>query len=115
MSMIGKMESHALRASNFLRAAWSAKSLVLLAVALMLSGCATPRKLMPTPNVYALDLEQPYAASLPVELRTVGVNLLYATDRLPQPRENGQLDYGDGRDMSLAIGEAVVNIGGEAT
>ena len=88
---------------------------MLLAVALMLSGCATPRKLMPTPNVYALGLEQPYAASLPAELKTVGVDLLYATDRLPQPREDGRLDYGVGRNPSLAVGEALVNIGGNAS
>ena len=113
--MMDGTESQALGASDFLGAARSAKSFVVFAAALMLGGCATQRPLMPTPNVYALGIEEPYAASLPAELETVDVNLLYATDRIPQPREDGRLDYGVGRNPSLAVGEAVVNIGGDAT
>jgi esterase/lipase superfamily enzyme len=70
---------------------------------------------MPTPSVYALGIEQPFASSLPAELKTGDVNLLYATDRVPEPREDGRLDYGVRRDPSLAVGEAVVSIGGDTT
>lgn len=70
---------------------------------------------MPTPTVYATGLEQPYADALPGALRSVDVKLIYATDRTPQPRKDGRLDYGVGRDAALAVGEAVVNIGGDAT
>jgi len=70
---------------------------------------------MPTPDIYALGIKQPFADSLPAELKTVDVNILYATDRVPAPREDGRLDYGMGRDHTLAIGEAVVNIGGDTS
>jgi hypothetical protein len=69
--------------------------------------------MMPTPDVYALGIKEPYAASLPAELRTVDVNVMYLTDRLPEHREDGRLDYGMGRDHAMALGEAVVNIGGD--
>ena len=68
---------------------------------------------MPTPDVYSLGIMQPYADTLPAELRTVDVNLMYVTDRDPEPREDGRLDYGRGRNHSQAIGKAVVNIGGD--
>ncbi len=113
--MMDGTESQALGASDFLGAAQPAKGLVPLAAALLLGGCATQRPLMPTPNVYALGLEQAYADSLPAELKTVDVNILYATDRVPEPRENGRLNYGIERDPALAVGEAVVNIGGDTT
>jgi len=68
---------------------------------------------MPTPDVYALGIKQPFDVSLPAELKTANANILYATDRLPEPREDGRLDYGLGRDHTMAFGEAVVNIGGD--
>jgi esterase/lipase superfamily enzyme len=89
-----------------------AQSLALLAAVLLLGGCATQRQLMPTPSVYALSIEQPYAASLPADLKSARVNLLYATDRVPKPRDDGRLDYGVRRDPALAVGEATVSIGG---
>ena len=66
---------------------------------------------MPTPDVYALGIMQPFDDTLPSELKTVDANIMYATDRVPEPRKDGRLDYGMGRDHTLAIGEAVVNIG----
>jgi esterase/lipase superfamily enzyme len=95
--------------------AWMVKSACLAAVALLLGGCSSQRSLMPTPDVYALGIEQPFTDALPAELKTVDVNILYATDRVPEPREDGRLDYGQGRDHSMAFGEAVVNIGGDTT
>jgi len=92
-----------------------AKGVILLTAVLLLSGCSSQRPLMPTPDVYALGVMQPFSDSLPAELKTVDVNIMYATDRVPAPREDGRLDYGKGRDHALAIGEAVVNIGGDTT
>jgi esterase/lipase superfamily enzyme len=91
-----------------------AKSSMLFA-ALLLVGCATQRPLMPTPSVYSLGIKQPFATSLPTELKTVNARLLYVTDRVPEPQQDGRLDYGVGRDPALAVGEAVVNIGGDTT
>lgn len=80
----------------------------------LLAGCASPRPMMPTPALYALGIEEPYADTLPADLRTTNVEILYATDRVPEPREDGQLNYGAQRDPSLAVGRALVDIGGDA-
>jgi esterase/lipase superfamily enzyme len=92
---------------------WSAKGIVLLAAALLLGGCSSHYRLMPTPDVYALGIKQPYADSLPAELKTADANIMYVTDRIQENREDGRMDYGLGRDHSQQIGEAVVNIGGD--
>ncbi len=92
---------------------WMARGGCLLAALLLLGGCSSQRILMSTPDVYALGIMQPFADTLPAELKSVDVNIIYATDRVPVPREDGRLDYGIEREHSLTIGEAVVNIGGD--
>ena len=92
---------------------WMARTVILLTAAVLLGGCSSQRPLMPTPDVYALGIEQPYADNLPAELRTVDADIMYVTDRLPEPRADGRLDYGLGRNHSQAWGDAVVNIGGD--
>ena len=94
---------------------WLVRGLVLLITILLLAGCSSKRPLMSTPDVYALGIEQPFSESLPQQLRTVDVNILYATDRIPQPRQDGRLDYGTGRAPTLAFGEAVVSMGGDTS
>ena len=94
---------------------WMSRGVFLLAAVLLLGGCSSQRHLMPTPDIYALGIMQPFADTLPAELKTVNMNIMYATDRVPEPREDGRLDYGMGRDHTLAIGEAVVNIGGDTS
>ena len=89
------------------------KRIILLTAALLLGGCSSHYRLMPTPEVYALGIKEPFAASLPAQLKTADANIMYVTDRIAEPREDGRLDYGLGRDHSQAIGEAVVNIGGD--
>jgi esterase/lipase superfamily enzyme len=65
---------------------------------------------MRTPNVYAQAPSNPFADVVP-QLRTNTVDVLYATDRQPLPREDGRLAYGHGRSPSLAFGSCVVEIG----
>jgi esterase/lipase superfamily enzyme len=65
---------------------------------------------MPTPNVYVQTQSHPFADVAP-PLRTNTVDVLYATDRKPIPREDGTLAYGYGRSFSLAVGSAVVEMG----
>jgi len=88
---------------------------LLFGAALALTGCAAQRPMMPTPHVYAEGIEEPYAETLPGDLRTAKVEILYATDRSPSPRSDGRLDYGIERSYALAVGGASVNIGGDAT
>jgi esterase/lipase superfamily enzyme len=96
--------------TSFTRLADSAGSLglLLLAVAL-LAGCPGPH-LMPTPNVYVQTQAQPFA-DVALPLRTNTVDVLYATDRQPTPRDDGILAYGYGRSFSMAVGSCVVEIG----
>ena len=82
--------------------------LMLLAVCL-LAGCQGPH-LMPTPNIYVQAKSNPFADVAP-PLRTNTVDVLYATDRQPTPRDDGTLAYGYGRSLSLAVGSSVVEIG----
>ena len=82
--------------------------LLLLAVGL-LAGCPGPH-LMPTPNVYMQTQSHPFADVAP-PLRTNTVDVLYATDRKPVPRDDGTLAYGYGRSFALAVGSCVVAIG----
>jgi esterase/lipase superfamily enzyme len=81
---------------------------MLLAVCL-LAGCQGPH-LMPTPNVYVQSQSNPFADVAP-SLRTNTVDVLYATDRQPIPRDDGTLAYGYGRSFSLAVGSCEVEIG----
>ena len=104
------MQRHDLKLLAFSMLPWWFRGACLLAVVLLLGGCSSQRPLMPTPDVYALGIMQPFADTLPAELKTVDANIMYATDRVPETREDGRLDYGMGRDHTLAIGEAVVNI-----
>ena len=86
--------------------------LLLLAVCL-LAGCPGPH-LMPTPNVYVQAPSSPFADVAP-PLRTNTVDVLYATDRKPVPRDDGPLAYGYGRSYSLAVGSCVIAIGEDVT
>jgi hypothetical protein len=77
--------------------------LFLMATQLAVS-CSSHRPMMPTPDVYALGIMEPYPDSLPPSLKTVDVNVMYLTDRRPEIAQDGRLDYGMARDHSLALG-----------
>jgi len=76
---------------------------------LLLAGCAG-RPLMPTPNLCIAGGSQPFAETPPA-WRSTRVDLLYATDRVPETDSAGQLTYGHGRSRSLAFGSAMIEIG----
>ena len=81
-----------------------------LALIFVVSGCAGPRLMMPTPNLY-LDESHDWYGDLPPRLRSTKVRLFYITDRVPEDAEEGNLRYGYGRSPSLAFGTAVVDLG----
>lgn len=94
----------------FARLAGRAGSLVLLLLAVcLLTGCQG-RHLMPTPNVYA-QTPPPSFDDLAPPLRTNTVDVLYATDRKPQPKDDGSLAYDYHRSPSLAVGSCMVEMG----
>jgi esterase/lipase superfamily enzyme len=95
--------------TSFARFAGSMGTLGLLLTVCLLAGCPGPH-LMPTPNVYVQTQAHPFADVAP-PLRTNTVDVLYATDRQPVPRDDGTLAYGSGRSFALAVGSCVVEIG----
>jgi esterase/lipase superfamily enzyme len=100
--------------TSFARFAGRRETLILLLLAVgLLAGCPGPH-LMPTPNVYVQAPSPPFADVAP-SLRTNTVDVLYATDRKPVPRDEGTLAYGYGRSFALAVGSCVVAIGQDVT
>jgi len=83
-------------------------------LALLLTACAGPRKMMPTPNVH-LDQKRDFFGELHPSLKSTEVPLFFITDRSPEQDEQGNLRYGYGRTNSLAFGTAVVNLGRNIT
>ncbi len=90
-------------------APWRTWLAVAALVSAGLGGCQTP--LMPTPNIYVGGKYQLFDADLNPALRTSKVDLLYVTDRAPDPKKDGTMRYGYQRSPSLAFGSVVVEIG----
>jgi esterase/lipase superfamily enzyme len=84
-------------------------AMLLVLMVFLLAGCAG-RALMATPNLYTAGAREPFALT-PPELRSPRVDLLYVTDRVPQPGDSGNLAYGYERSLSMAFGSAIVEIG----
>ena len=88
--------------------------LLLVPIAMVLAtGCAGPAlrpTLMPTPNLYAHTLDNPFA-DVPPTLRTSTVDVVYVTDREPEGDPAKDLKYGSRRSNSLAFGMTIVRIG----
>jgi esterase/lipase superfamily enzyme len=82
----------------------------LVLVALVISGCSSTQKLMPTPNIYSNGGGYP-ESSVAQELKSNKVDVLFVTDRKPDIDADGALAYGTGRSASLGFGSAVVEIG----
>jgi len=64
---------------------------------------------MPTPNLFSGEKEYPQA-ELKAELKKARIDMLYVTDRLPDP-EKSELEYGTGRSQSIGFGSALIDIG----
>jgi esterase/lipase superfamily enzyme len=75
-----------------------------------LPACSSKTYLMPTPSVYTDPGWNPFA-KVPPALQGDTVSVLYVTDRLPEEKTEGELEYGYHRSRSAAFGEAVVQIG----
>jgi esterase/lipase superfamily enzyme len=86
--------------------------LVLVAMmSLVLAGCGSKQPvLVASPNLYVDSGEDPFA-SVPPELRTNTVTVLYATDRQREPLEEGGWQYGPKRSRLTSFGLATVTMG----
>lgn len=83
-----------------------------LLLTLLLVGCSSAPKLMPTPNIYTDDGSYP-ESSVPPGLKSNQINLLFVTDRAPETTADGTLEYGTGRSASVGFGSAIVEIGND--
>jgi len=86
----------------------------LVFIALVLIGCSSTPKLMPTPNIYTNGGNYP-ESSVPPSLRSNQVDLLYVTDRAPETSADGALVYGSRRSASIGFGSAMVEFGKDLT
>ena len=79
---------------------------------LYLSGCTSNPTLMPTPNLYADQIVNPFDDVDPV-YRSNKVEVLYFTDRQPESDAPGNRKYGSKRSRSVAFGVSTVQFGGD--
>jgi esterase/lipase superfamily enzyme len=86
-------------------------ALLLAFVLLLASGCGGSTPLMPTPNIYARGLAEPFE-NVPPALQSDTVDVLYMTDRKPEPGSTpGSAKYGIKRSRSVGYGIATVKFG----
>ena len=88
-------------------------NMTLVFVALVLIGCSSRPKLMPTPNIYLSEGGYP-ESGIPDGLRSNKVDLKFVTDRARETSDDGALVYGTGRSASLGFGSVIVHIGNVA-
>lgn len=86
------------------------KPVALLILVLLLVGCSSTPKLMPTPNIYTNGRVYP-ESGVPQGLKSNEIDLLFVTDRAPQITSEGELEYGTRRSASMAFGSAIIEIG----
>lgn len=81
-------------------------------VTLLLVGCAEQvRLLMPTPTLFSgTNAKKPFD-QVPEARRTPKLDILYFTNRVPNPGLDGELTYGSERSTSLAFGSVHVHMG----
>jgi len=88
----------------------SKTQIAILFIVIVLVGCSSAPKLMPTPNIYLEGSGYP-ESRVPEGLKTNKVDLLYVTDRAPETSKDGDLVYESVRSASLGFGSAIVEFG----
>lgn len=83
----------------------------LLTLTVLLAGCSSDMYLADTPNLYtAAGAADPFER-VHEAWRTNQVRVLYATDRVAQPTEDGKRAFGYQRSMALEVGYVTVGMG----
>src|SRR5437764_121521 len=76
-----------------------------------LAGCGGAPQLMPTPNVYAHGLKDPFP-NVPPDVQNNRIEVIYVTDRTPEKGSTpDHVIYGYKRSRSVAIGVSTIQIG----
>jgi esterase/lipase superfamily enzyme len=76
-------------------------------IALLVTACSSTRYLMPTPYIYDGNNSAGFE-TLSLPLRTSNIDLLYVTDRKPEPNDEHTFSYGYKRSLSMAFGSVMV-------
>lgn len=92
----------------------STKAIQSLCLMMLLTACASPHYLAPTPNLYTRDAGYP-ADDIPNELKTATPELLYVTDRNMKVSPEGDISYGSERSPSMALGSVKIPFGKDLT
>ena len=82
-----------------------------IAVPLILAGCATTHPMMPTPALYTGAQAKPLFAGAPARSQSPTLDVLYVTDRAPAKDANEASPYSADRSRSMAWGSATVKFG----
>src|SRR5262245_13274578 len=82
---------------------------LLLAALVVIAGCATEPRLMPTPTVFK-DERLDFAPTLPAELRATRLPVFYATTRAPVAA-GARGHYADDQGEGVTLGVADVRLG----
>lgn len=90
-----------------------ARPLLLLLLLSLLPITACTRNLVPTPNLYQLG-DNPYQQT-PEAMQFSGVDVIFATDRLPTDNTQPARAYGYKRSNTLSVGIARVGFGSDST
>jgi len=86
-------------------------AITLIAAMAIGSGCASPRPLMPTPQILTESNRDTWFDDTPASRRSASIDLLFITDRGPQSDPESDRPYGEERSASLAYGSTTVEIG----
>jgi esterase/lipase superfamily enzyme len=88
--------------------------IVTAAIALILTGCATDHKLMPTPALYTGANAKPLFSDASIGRQRPELDLLFITDRAPA-RGTDDMPYTAGRSRSMAFGSVMIEFGKDLT
>jgi esterase/lipase superfamily enzyme len=81
-----------------------------VAIAFLLTGCATNHTMMPTPVLYTGENARPLFTELSIDSRRPPLDLLFITDRAPAEQAD-DLPYTADRSRSMGFGSAMIEFG----
>jgi esterase/lipase superfamily enzyme len=89
---------------------WARSAVVIAAIALVLTGCATHRAMMPSPVLYTGESARPLFTESSIDSHRPSLDLLFITDRAPADDGEG-LSYSAARSRSIAFGSTMIQFG----
>lgn len=105
------MTDHSSRFTTTARPSRAARAgIAAAAIAFVVTGCATPYAMMPTPALYTGAAARPLFADLPTDRRRPPLDLLFITDRAAAEHA-GDSPYTAKRSRSMAFGSVMIEFG----